>query len=345
MPDGPDEYLPGLEPDEPAVEEGTETPAAEPEPSEVEISEESAEAQHSRHRSPSSYVVEPSYFKRFPFPRMPGRETDQDVWARELRERLRRKEMEARHRPLWWAIGLGLLGALATLAALAILFQEDPPDTQTFEPPTAQIQEAGDSAVRPVEGPEEPLSSSEIAEADEILVTALIKCPLGLVADAVDDPTTKTGAGDGANAPISDGFDVLCIGHDEGSHVFTMMVEGDGESLSKEEHTSYQVSFIVNNEWPNNVYYDDSGFAVHVSWQHLAQAYAWQVFDSDRSLVSGVSVGIEWLDESTLQVIVDLPGDQVEVTEMRTELDLYISDADDNYVYDHRDVAIWTAQS
>jgi hypothetical protein len=130
----------------------------------------------------------------------------------------------------------------------------------------------------------------------------------------------------------------------DGSYGFLMTVKGDGESLSKEEYTSYQVSFIVNNEWPNNVYYDSTGFSVYVSWQHLAQAYAWQVFDSDRALVKGASVDIEWLDESTLQVIAELPGDHVEVTEMRTELDVYISDADDNHVYDHRDVAIWTAQ-
>ena len=54
---------------------------------------------------------------------------------------------------------------------------------------------------------------------------------------------------------------------------------------------------------------------------------------------------MRWLDESTLQVIVGFPGDEVEVSEMRTELDVYISDADDNHVYDHRDVAIWTAES
>ena len=138
--------------------------------------------------------------------------------------------------------------------------------------------------------------------------------------------------------------DIDCTRDFSGSYGFTMTVKGDGESLSKEEYTSYQVSFIVNNEWPNNVYYDDTGFAVYVSWQHLAQDYAGQVFDSNFSPMKGTSIEIEWLDESTLQVIVELPGDQIEVIEMRTELDVYISDADDNHVYDHRDVAIWTAQ-
>jgi hypothetical protein len=76
----------------------------------------------------------------------------------------------------------------------------------------------------------------------------------------------------------------------------------------------------------------------------LAQAWAGQVFGSDRSLVKGASFDIEWLDESTLQVIVSFPGDDVDVTEVRTELDVYISDAEDKKVYANRDVAIWTAQ-
>ena len=129
-----------------------------------------------------------------------------------------------------------------------------------------------------------------------------------------------------------------------GSYGFIMTVKGDGESLSKQDYTSYQVSFIVNNAWPDNVYYDDTGFMVLVQWNHLAEQYTGQTFGNDFSPTKGADVHIEWLDGSTLQVIVDLPGDQIEVTEMRTEVYVYISDADDNYVYDHRDVAIWTAQ-
>ena len=126
-----------------------------------------------------------------------------------------------------------------------------------------------------------------------------------------------------------------------------MIVEGDGESLSKEDYTSYQVKFIVNNDWSNNVYYDDTGFSVLVQWNHLAKEYGWQVVNADQfnpQSIEGATVDIEWLDESTLDVVVELPGDQIEVSEMRIELDVYITDANDNYVYDHRDVAIWTAE-
>ena len=138
--------------------------------------------------------------------------------------------------------------------------------------------------------------------------------------------------------------DIGCTQLYWGSYVFVMTVKGDGESLSTQELTTYDVTFIVNNEWPNNIYYDDTGFDVYVSWNHQNQVYGWQVSDSDRSVVDGASVDIEWLDESTLQVTVDLPSDRVEVTEVRTELDVYISDADDKQVYRHRDVAIWTAE-
>ncbi len=86
-------------------------------------------------------------------------------------------------------------------------------------------------------------------------------------------------------------------------------------------------------------------FSSNISWQCLAQDYAGQVFGSDHAPISDVPIDIEWLDNSTLQVIVELPGEQIEMTEVRAELDLYVSDTDDKYVYSYRDVAIWTSDS
>lgn len=166
------------------------------------------------------------------------------------------------------------------------------------------------------------------------------RCAGGHQSDTVSIEETD---GQGAAAVI-DAANVIWTCWFYGSHHFLMTVEGDGESLSKADYTSYQVSFIVNNEWPDNVYYDDTGFMVLVQWNHLAKQYSGQVFDSDFSPIKDADIDIEWLDESTLQVIVDLPGDRIEVTEMRTDLYVYISDANDNYVNDQRDVAIWTAQ-
>jgi hypothetical protein len=334
MPDGPDDYLPGLEPDEPEQPDGEDTPG-----------EDTPETPAEDYYDPfAPGGIRPTeYADAIPYvpPDYTGSVDDEEMDIVVL------TAMGVQWRRSWVFIG-GV--ALATIVAGAMFLSSSdhvtlPGDLgpEFTDTPTAKIQEAGDTADRPVEGEEEPLSSSELAEADEILVAALTKCPLGLVADTHDDPDTKTGAGDSSNTPIDGGFDLVCVGHKPGSHVFTMIVDGDGESLSKADYTSYQVFFVVNNKWPENEFYDDTGFMVLVQWNHLAKQYAGRVSDSGFTPIKDASIDIEWLDVSTLQVVVDLPGDEVDVTETRTEVVVYITDANDNYVYDSFDVAIWTA--
>ena len=121
-----------------------------------------------------------------------------------------------------------------------------------------------------------------------------------------------------------------------------MMVEGDGETLSTAENTSYQVRFVVNNEWPVNEYYDDTGFEVLVEWNRLAKQWVGVVRDQQGTRVSNdADVTIEWLDSSTLQVAVDVSGLDVEVTEMRTELNVVVTDDNDVRQFTNFDVAIW----
>lgn len=253
----------------------------------------------------------------------------------------------------------GALGAVAVLIAIWFLSSSGETDVSESEP-AAGTGTATQETETPSEEPADD-SSSEVAEdpgcsigeecdAEEtpelLALTAYFDCPEGFQLDLIGrllsgkegeqrEPDAETEMDQAGNN--------TCNRYRVHSHEFTMIVEGDGESLSKEDHTSYQVFFIVNNEWPDNEFYDDTGFMVLVQWNHLAKQYTGRVTDSGFTPIKDASIDIEWLDVSTIQVIVDLPGDEVEVTEVRTEVVVYISDANDNYVYDSRDIAIWTA--
>ena len=146
-----------------------------------------------------------------------------------------------------------------------------------------------------------------------------------------------------AETPEAEGSNVACTKYNKRNpHVFALIVEGDGESLSTADNTSYQVRYVVNNEWPLNEYYDDTGFEVLVEWNRLAKHWVGVVRDQQGNRLSNdADVTIEWLDSSTLQVVVDVPGLDVEVTEMRTELNVYVTDDNNVRQYDHFDVAIW----
>lgn len=385
MPDGPDEYLPGLEPDEPAVEESTDTTPEAQEPSEVRTSGDAGEDYSSRWHQ-DSYDVHPEEYE-FPFrvddleerddldpidlaaaglPRRVNKDgvpyemvppEDHHSWSliRRTRATLRKhltseEEQEARRLRMWWAI-FGMLGAVAALGVIGFLFRENPPDTQTLDAIVPAFEEA------PVEGPEAPLTGSELAGAEELLIdtsealTAYFECPEGFQMDVTGrwmsgrdgeqrEPDTETEIDRGGNS--------ICNRWRVHSHEFTMIVEGDGEALSMADNTSYQVTFIVNNKWPENEFYDDTGFLVRVQWQRQAQAFAGQVLNADQfnpQPIDGATIDIEWLDQSTLQVIVDIPGNQVDVTEVRTEVNVYITDEDGGFVYERSDVAIWNAET
>ena len=150
-----------------------------------------------------------------------------------------------------------------------------------------------------------------------------------------------------AETPEAEGSNVACTKYNKRNpHVFALIVEGDGESLSTADNTSYQVRFVVNNEWPVNEYYDDTGFEVLVEWNRLAKQWVGVVRDQQGTRVGNdADVTIEWLDSSTLQVVVDVPGLDVEVTEMRTELNVYGTDDNDVFQFSNFDVAIWHKES
>ena len=132
----------------------------------------------------------------------------------------------------------------------------------------------------------------------------------------------------------------------KGSYIFSIIVDGDGEKVSKADNTSYQVSFIVNNEWPDNVYFDETGFSVMVQWNSLAQQFGGSISDSRHQPMgrNSYDVQVEWLDASTLQVTADIDGLDIDMTEMRTEIYLYVTDDDGVFLYDNRNVAIWVAE-
>ncbi|MEE8376020.1 MAG: hypothetical protein V3S26_06860 [Acidimicrobiia bacterium] len=256
-------------------------------------------------------------------------------------------------------IGGGVFGALGVLVVLFLLFNGGEADTQTLDTTAATTQETdatGTDGGESVEESEEPLSAVEPTETastvsvspedlDAIAGSAgFSACPLGFQLDVI---RLLLSGKDGEQSEHIPGSNVACTKFNKRNpDVFTMMVEGDGETLSTAENTSYQVRFVVNNEWPVNEYYDDTGFEVLVEWNSLAKQWVGVVRDQQGNrLGNDADVTIEWLDSSTLQVVVDVPDLDVEVTEMRTELNVYVTDDNDVRQYDNFDVAIWLRES
>jgi len=163
-----------------------------------------------------------------------------------------------------------------------------------------------------------------------------------------DDDTSKKGPNDTDSKVIVEGKkagDPKCVKYEKNSHDFFVIVAGDGERFSKDDNTSYQVRFVVNNEWPVNVYYDDTGFEVSVGWNRQVELYGGVVRDQQGNRISNDSdVTVEWLDASTLKVVVNIDAlDDVVVTEVRTEIVVYATDDNGVYLYDSFDIAIWKA--
>lgn len=175
-----------------------------------------------------------------------------------------------------------------------------------------------------------------------------LKCPPGFQQDVLgkylsgDDEATQE---EPAATADDKAANTICGRFDYRSYVFTMIVEGDGETLSTQPNTFYEVSFVVNNEWPDNYFYDDTGFLVFATWNHLAEQWAVTVSDSLFSRITDFGAEVQWLDQSTLEVHITIPGHDVVVNEVRTELHVFAGDDAGKVIYSRRDIADWHADS
>jgi len=243
------------------------------------------------------------------------------------------------------AIG-GALGVLGVLAALVLLFNGGEAGTQTLDTTAATVQEPEEDTA---EESDEPLSA--VSPTDEGFVAASINCPPGFPQDAIGRrPSPKPGeevkevAEIAAVTPADQAFNLQCSGFSFGSYVFTMIVEGDAETVFVADGTTFDLRFVVNNTWPLNVYEDDSGFTVFIDWNRPAQVYVGSVNDSTNTRIQDATVDIAWLDPSTLEATVTLPGDDIDVRNVRTELSGLTQDAQERTTAQYFDVAIWTAE-
>jgi hypothetical protein len=114
-----------------------------------------------------------------------------------------------------------------------------------------------------------------------------------------------------------------------GSHVFTMTVAGDGETVSTDDQTRwYNPRFVVNHD-PNTGTVDPAGgFTVDAGWNNDGSPDI-RVFDEDFGLIVDTEGALQWLDPSTLEVVVSGAAiDSIEVKELQVELTVRVTDAE-----------------
>jgi len=318
VPDLPDDDLPGLEPDEQAAEPEAPTPP----PEQPTVPPESHQpADDSPPHLGSSYKL-----------RLELGDFSTGAGSRWVNHK---KEVLA---------GAAILGALAlfVVSTNGAERQESEAQSAVQTEPLAEVGEAVES--------DDLEELKEAVESDDL--EAIIGSPLFLECppDFQQDVLGRYLSGDqdeapeqAAETPEDKDSNQICNRFNHGSYVFTMIVEGDGETRSQIEDTFYEVRFFVNNEWPNNEFYDNTGFEVFVTWNHLAEEWAVTLKDAERAPITDFEAEIEWLDQSTLEVHVTLPDDDVVVNEVRTELNVFVSDDDGKVIYERRDIAEWTA--
>lgn len=247
----------------------------------------------------------------------------------------------------------GALGVLGVLAALFFLLNGGEADTQTLDTTAVKAQESAETPTQEetVEETNEPLSAVAPTETAEGFVAASIDCRTGTQHDAIGNwPSPKPGeevkevAEIAAVTPADEAFNLQCSGFGFGSYVFTMIVEGDAETVFVADGTTFDLRFVVNSTWPLNVFEDDTGFTVFVVWNRQAAVYVGRVSDSDGTPVQDATVDIVWLDPSTLEATVTLPGDDIDVRSVRTELLGLIQDEQERTIAQYFDVAIWFAE-
>ena len=114
--------------------------------------------------------------------------------------------------------------------------------------------------------------------------------------------------------------EVTYTGYALGSHIFTMGVAGDGETVSTHPDTLwYNPRFVVNHD-ENNVPLGPDAFTVDIGWSNDGTPGA-NTRDSSFQALREVEGTVVWLDPSTLQVTVSgADVDDVEVISVRMEL-------------------------
>jgi hypothetical protein len=150
-------------------------------------------------------------------------------------------------------------------------------------------------------------------------------------------PDEDDESGGGAQAAAAKrAVDLISMSHEEGSHIFTMIVAGDGEGVSAAATTtSYSVSFRANHD-PETFAMD---FAADVSWwkggpvETQTRDSEWEPFES--------TIDVVWLDSHTLQVTVsDMPF-EVDVERMWMTIQVVIEDENGRIYADFSDDAFW----
>lgn len=243
-------------------------------------------------------------------------------------------------------------GPVETVVEEAPPVSDDPAEEPVEEAPAAPAQSESEGVSEEAQSDdvvEESECSEESdcgAESDELLLD-LPPCPDEFQQDTTG--TLKSGVeGEVAERPsfgdIELAANLTCSAFSFGSYVFTVIVEGDGEILAISENVNYDLRFIVNNQWPDNVYDDDTGFEVLIAWNRLAGVFVGTVNSASRTRIDDAVVDIVWLDPSTVQVTVDLPGDDVEVNRVRVELFILTLDDDGNSTGFFEDIAMWHAE-
>jgi hypothetical protein len=257
----------------------------------------------------------------------------------------------------------GGLGAVAVVAVLIMLFSGGEPTPEASAPNSvpplvAAVAEAGcedssDCTEEEVEVIEEAIDDLECTagsdcdlEDVEELIEVLTNCPDEM---QVDDARYVDSTGDAsaderqANTAATD---IECTGYSSGPHTFTMIVVGDGETMAHAETTRwYNPRFIINEIEPSTrQFIDGMGFYVDVGFEPDGSSDA-QVLDTSFQRIDDATAEVEWLDESTLVIIVDIPGSEITVSLIRIELGARTQDADGIETGTFGDLAIWELES
>ncbi len=195
-------------------------------------------------------------------------------------------------------------------------------DTTTDPSPTEAVVDSAPAVVEATVGTESEVPDP--VEEEAVPLSAIPDCPAGLTPDERGDAGDSSSGGDATQTEDAKGSDVTCFGTSEGSLVFTMIVDGDGRAMAESDSTKwYNPRFIINNDPATNYFFDESGFAVDVRLS--AGEPDVTIMDGDFGELEGETT-VEWLDESTLQVMVTGLTEFSEVVNARVELSVRTQD-------------------
>lgn len=230
----------------------------------------------------------------------------------------------------WVKRGVALAAVGGVIAGGAFVFTGDDP------PPTTQGQIEDDPSEQATDDPAEddPVSSDPVEddpvedESSETPAEFPFDCADGLQPDDDGDRGgTASSAAD--DDPAIRQTNIICSGSAKGSFVFTMVVEGDGEAMTRLENLRwYNPRFVVNNDPATNEFFDDTGFAVDVRF--TPRGVGTSVFDGTLTPIpeSDYEATVEWTDPSTLVVTVSGFREELAIVNSRIELVARIENAD-----------------